>query len=264
MNRILIMLLGAFALGVACLGAAPAHAQLYAADGGRTAGSLYRINPLTGAASVVGTIEDSVGEGYAVGGMAFDAEGTLYAITTVGWAQSEIETELLTINPATGEATLVAGTGQRSFAGDITFIDGTLYSFFASGNCVIQLGAINTTTGAVVCAGSAGAGGIVGGGLAYDATGEKLYASLDGVDGDLSTLDPSDSSVDATLSLDGVGGMYTGGQAIGALTYYNGTLYGIRKGRGDDVVQLVTIDTTTGEVEIVGMLPPGVDALVGR
>lgn len=261
MTALAVLALG----GAALLAPAPAaHAQLYAADGGRTAGNLYLINPATGAATLLGTVEDSAGEGYTVGGMAFNAEGTLYAITTSAWTQSSTQTELLTINPATGEATLVASTGSNPKIGDIVFIGATLYAFPTAGDCVHDLATINTTTAALVCADDSGLSDVVGGGLAYDATGEALYVSTDGVDGGLRTIDPSDGSVDATLSLDGVGGKYSGGQPIAALTYYNGTLYGIRKAYGDDAVHLVTINATTGAVQIVGILPPGVDALAGR
>src|SRR5256885_5903989 len=82
-----------------------ARAQtLYGATGGVKPGSLYTIDPSTGAATLVGLLLDNTGHNYSLTGLAFDsATGVLYGATST---QSPTQgSELVTINPYTGLVT---------------------------------------------------------------------------------------------------------------------------------------------------------------
>lgn len=273
MRHFTITVLAALVLCVAGLAASasPAAAQLYAADGGRASGMLYEINPLTGAASIVGAIQTSTGVGVPVGGMAFGPDDKLYAASTSGWSHSPAKTTLYTIDTETAVATPIGQidnmANNAKGIGDVAFIGSTLYGFLKTddGDCDYDLVTINTATGAVSCVGDSGLDSTSGGyGLAYDTTGTTLYGAAGGVDGDLSDLNTSDGSIDATLALDGAGGRWSDGESLAAMTYLDGTLYGVVRNWVDGGVYLVTINTGTGDVTVVGQLPALTDALAGK
>jgi len=86
-------------------------------DGTADAPNLYSIDPDTGVASLIGPLGSQAG-GYSEGGLAFDEDGTLWAITDRGRLNNSITnlpSQILRIDPLTGEATLVGNTTEVGF-----------------------------------------------------------------------------------------------------------------------------------------------------
>ena len=146
-----------------------AYTGLYGADGkAALAGNLWLIDPRDGYSIVIGPIqsgEPGAEVGHAVSGLAFHPDGTLFAATTVfaGTAQ------LLTVDPDTGEATVIGdlatsgGVGYRHVA-DITFAGTTLVGWRQATAAPGQAVTIDTATGEVTPLGAELAG-TYGGGL---------------------------------------------------------------------------------------------------
>ena len=78
-------------------------------NGSTDSPNLYSINPDTGTASLIGALSDSGEFVYNEAGLAFDADGTLWAITDRSQINNQ-KSQILRINLITGEATLVATT----------------------------------------------------------------------------------------------------------------------------------------------------------
>ena len=86
-------------------------------DGSPDVPNLYSINPDTGVASLIGPLGAQAGD-YSEGGLAFDETGTLWAITDRGRLKnslSNLPSQILRINPLSGEATLVGNTTEVGF-----------------------------------------------------------------------------------------------------------------------------------------------------
>jgi hypothetical protein len=250
-----------FALSVATL-ISPALAQetLYVATGSKgAAGVLYTVDPLTAAFTMVAPITTGAG---AIGltGLAFDPlNGVLYGITGLESANSP--RTLVTINPATGAATVI-GTLTDPFFGtvgltDISFrSDGTL---FGSDN---RLFTINLATGGLTLIGSTGPN--LGGGLAFNSSG-TLYAAR-AATGSLDTLNPATGARAVGPTMTGAPNAGSGA-VMNALAFNSANvLYGSNSDRagvvgGSTAVNLVTINTGTGVVSDIGVLPGNVDAL---
>jgi len=124
-----------FALGFLVLFACRLQAQsiLYAATGAdTTGGSLYRIDPATAAATLVGPIVNATGGG-AIGitGLAFDPINTLLYGISVAFTSTggnTVARSLFTIDPNTAVATFIGNLGSAH--SDISFrSDGTLFGF---------------------------------------------------------------------------------------------------------------------------------------
>jgi len=133
---------------------------------GETGTELYSINQTTGAATPIGA--------FGVGGMnglTFDSNGTLYGSG---------DSALYTINPANGLATLVGLSGLNGWAsaGDLTFLQGTMYETVTNG-AVSDLARIDPNTGA----------GTLIGQVVADPT---LFGLVTGADGSLYGLDGKD------------------------------------------------------------------------
>jgi hypothetical protein len=129
---------------------------LYGAATGTTSGnapsSLYRIDPTTGVATLIGPIGFD-----GVTGLSFAPDGTLYAsangdaIYADGWKHAI----LVTIDTSTGAGTFVGEISNNSLANgagrmpDISFrADGVLYGYADNGGGGDALWTINTATGA--------------------------------------------------------------------------------------------------------------------
>jgi len=78
-------------------------------DGSTDSPNLYSINPSTGTTSLIGPLSDAGEFVYNEAGLAFDGDGTLWAITDRSQINNQ-KSQILRINLATGEATLVATT----------------------------------------------------------------------------------------------------------------------------------------------------------
>jgi hypothetical protein len=217
--------------------------------------TLYSIDPETGAATTIGVI------GFArVSAMAFDASGILYA---TGRRPSDGRNALLTIDTATGVGTEIGPTGVETLGfgdtiSDISFrnSDGVLFAYLEAGDA---LGIINKQTGAVTPLGRSFTS-CCGNGMAFSPT-NVLYHSNEH---SLHTLDQATGR--ATL----VTGMVFSPPAdfdprVNGMDFQPGTgiLFGsLNDGfAGHPENYLVTINTATGVVTIIGRTVDGLDAI---
>ncbi len=86
-------------------------------DGQTDSPNLYSIDETTGVATLIGALGKEAGE-YNQGGMAFDSEGGLWAITDRRIINNSIEdlpSQILNIDVSTGSASLVSSTSEIGF-----------------------------------------------------------------------------------------------------------------------------------------------------
>jgi hypothetical protein len=251
------------ALGFAAMTqAVRAQETLYVANGSKgSAGILYTVNPATAAYTAVGPITTSTGA-LGMTGMAFDPlNGILYGVT--GLESPTSPRNLVTINPATGAATIVGALTESSSSVGLTDIsfrsDGTLFGVFSS-----TLYTVNLATGGLTVIGATGPTS-PGGGLAFNSTG-TLYTAGTTVGGHVDRLDPSTGArtPGPTMTNAPYGAPLGAMMALG----FSATdiLYGANSNRAQNgatatAVELVTINTSTGVVTDIGALPASVDAL---
>ena len=151
----------------------PTTGELYGSTGNNpssTAGLLVKIDPATATVTLVGAfntgVSNSSGVPATMGDLCFDSSGNLYGVATIGGPQ------LYSINPTTGQATVVGSTGLTSTTGGGLAIssDGTFYGTPTAS----RFGTYNPATGAFVNV--ANPTKIVGGGYgALSFNGSVLY-----------------------------------------------------------------------------------------
>jgi hypothetical protein len=220
------------------------------------ASTFYSIDHTTGTATAIGPVGFD-----AVSAMAFDSTGKLYAI---GQRHGTSISVLLTINTATGAGTEVGptnveGLGFGSNVSDISFrhSDGALYAYLESGD---GLGTINKTTGAATALGSTHTS-CCGNGLAFSPTdllyhaNEHSFQTLNQTTGVFTLVAPM-TYPPPTSDL----------PRINSMDYHPGTgvLFGslIRGRSGSPRTSfLVTINTSTGVVTLIGQTVTGLDAI---
>jgi hypothetical protein len=237
---------------------------LFAADGrnggGGPTGHLYLIDPYASLYYDLGPLQDTDMTGYGITGLAFDAAGTLYGLTT------RDPRHLVTIDPITATVTIVGDTVDAAahpcFLGDLKFSGTTLYGY---GACLtddtdpqnpvyaISLMTVDPATGVVTQVGSTDIGD-GGGGMAFDANG-NLFVSTDysaaspnfpdGTTGHLWSIDTTTGAATAAGTLD-----YPIAVSINSMASFAGTVVGaVTDGQaaqgGFSGVTLVTIETTT-------------------
>jgi hypothetical protein len=265
--------------------------KLYAAAGSGAAGNLYIINPAT-----AGIVTDFGSTGVSITGMAMDPTNqTLYAVTGGQTALLNPST-LVTLDPTTGQPTVVGtlgvgsgGKGGNEIAADITFdTDGTLYAWLENSNLGSDdLGTVDLATGTATAIADSTLS-TAGSGMTLDATGRVIYDNQT----TLLVLDKATGLSTATIGTVTV----TGGAAAGfingmATDPTTGTIYGSMKGVGGGgtalfgpgsgtgtgggggnghgrhaglvgtASSLVTVDTSNAVVTVVGALPNDIDAL---
>lgn len=265
MTTMVRTLLSRVLLLLACLGLAGfvhgAPQTLYAASvrsGGvgagdvAIAGNLYTINLASGTATLVGAIRLPGGKPVGVTGLAASPkDGTLYGITSEQSPNSP--RSLVTIDPATGAATLVGELGASG--SDIAFNEqGTLYIWLPG---TTQLGTVNTSTAAVTPLGKPSPASSPAG-IAVDPQG-MVFVTAKGAGG---TLD----NVDLTSGALQVGPALTGAPfstQINSMSFSpSGLLLAVNSNGGSPSnTRLVTINTATGAVATIGALPDDTDAL---
>jgi len=211
---------------------------LYAAEAADLGPSnLYILNPSNGAVSAtIGPI------GYEVTGLAIDPiTGTLYG----GTSRVESFRGLLTIDKSTGVGTQVGayGTGSQTMA-DLAFdAAGNLYGWLEPSSD--DLYSIDKTTGAATLVGNSGLN-TANTGLAIG-PGDIVYLAS------LTTLYQVNKATGAVIPLTELD---LGARIGKGLTFdHTGTLFGV----GWDDSSLVTIDTTSGAVTVIG--DPGLRGL---
>jgi hypothetical protein len=213
---------------------------LYAVDGGgmATSSSLYTINPNTGAVqSTIGTVM-LAGSPVTISGLSFDpTDGVLFGTTNSG-----ATTRLVTINPATAQATSV-GTVGLSFQGLGFSPGGVLYGYSKAGitgNANFpkeSLYTFNTTTGAATLVGPSVFASTQGDGLAVSSAG-AIYFSGTQSSGQLSQLSSSNGAASTFSNL--IGGPAAAAPIKGLSFDGGGNLFGIYNGSSTDLLEIGT------------------------
>lgn len=212
-------------------------------------GTLYQIDPLTGVATSVGTINlNRISAMVSVNGALFGTGEDPATGTTV----------LFKIDPATAAVSRLGNVGFNRISG-MAFRSAT-QELFAFSQSSRALGVIDTGTGAFVVRANISANGCCGNGLAFSPDDSLYHATENFVD----VLDP----------LSGVAGVSTSliyappadnFPRINAMDYMPGSttlftsLNDGNEGRPENY--LATLDTTTGVVSIIGSTVDGLDAL---
>lgn len=260
--------MGTVLLAMACVvsGWTQAHADIiYAASGSQGVdGNLYTLDPLTGAATLVGPLVDAADSPYGLTGLAFDpVSGVLYGSTAN--ASPTAPGSLVTVDPATALVTLIGDfAGIASTMSDITFIsDGTLYGLAAADQH--QLYTIDPATGIVTLVGPAGGLSHFGGGSLAARPGDNvLFAtpnSSTDPPGDLVIVSAADGSQTLVAALSGAPLVDGTSIVIGAADFSSaGVLFGVNIDR-NGLSHLVTINTATAGVTDVGASANNLDAL---
>ena len=86
-------------------------------DGATDAPNLYSINLATGVATIIGPLGNQAGE-YNQAGLAFDADGSLWAITDrriINNSIADLPSQILKIDVGTGAATMMSNTSEVGF-----------------------------------------------------------------------------------------------------------------------------------------------------
>jgi hypothetical protein len=241
--------------------AAFSYDGLYAADGkGGVPGNLYLIDPRNGAALAIGPIQSgaSAPVGHAIGGLAFAADGTLFATEVI--ARGTGRASLLMIDPDTGAATVVGPLNDRKNANygaitDVTFAGSALIGWSESQ----REGAVTINTASGFVTDLAASGQVTfGGGMATLASGTVVFAG-DSIGGDLLSIN---TTTGATAPLVTLGGRSFDTRP-NSMTVFRGALFAILNGEyaGRSITALAAIDPGTGQVEILGLTPGGLEAL---
>lgn len=251
---------GLAACGAMLLATASFAQTLYAtsirtiASGGgdRVVGNLYTINLATATATLVAPIRMHGNTAVGITGLAtHPATGVLYGITS---AQSPVNPRcLVTIDPATGDAELVAPLGAPG--SDIAFdSDGHLYVWLPETR---QLGQVDLATAAVRAIGPPGPSGTTGG-IAIDDKGQA-YVTPAGAVGQLDRVDTKTGIITPGPML----GHAPFPSGINAMTFSpSGLLLALNSNGGSPAsVRLVAINTATGAVSTIGSLPDDSDGI---
>jgi len=202
---------------------------LFAADGDANGnsggtGDLYVIDPFLGESFDLGPLVDANDTAYGIGGIAFDATGTLWGVTT-GDSAADVDgtSQLVMITPdladGVGGVTVIGDAvdtdGGLYFIEDIKFSGGVLYGWAyydtdGEGDFNQTLVSISTTDGTVTQL-SAGVGDSYGlAGMAVDGGG-NLFVAANGAgaeddtiftSGELDSVSTADGTVTAAATLD--------------------------------------------------------------
>jgi len=244
--------------------ATAAHgAVIYAATAAGTFGELVTLDSATGAVvQSIGFTNDIGGSNYGITGMAFHpTTGVLYGSSAN--ADPLTAAKLVTINPATGEVTLIGlfnagnvGTKPATMT-DLAFdANGNLYGVGSVGGP--QLFSIDLVTGKATQIGTTGLTSTTGGGLAFgpDST---LYGTPTAA-----RFGTYDLTTGAFTNI--VNPVKPAGGGYGALAFdETGTLYGLNVGSGTPPPShLVRIDPATGTVTDIGASLDQLDAIAIR
>jgi hypothetical protein len=235
-------------LGFSVIASRTDASTLYGSTSAGGAGELWTINPANGASVLdVGALNDSIGNNYAVTGLAFDPlTGVLYGST--GGVSG---TKLLTLNPATAAVTVVGSfTASGGTMSDLAFDSaGNLYGISASGGA--NLYTINLSTGASTKVGTSGVSFTQGGGLAIS-PGGTFYASP--INTDFGTYNSTTGVFTDITNPVKPGGSAT---SYGSLAFDGSTLYGMNLATP---THLVTIDAA-GNVTDLGTSVAKIDGI---
>lgn len=208
-------------------------------------GVLYRIE------TTDDYLATAVGSGVVAGGtggLEFSSDGELFLLTTGG------NSSLYTVDPGTGSTSLVGGLGTSFlFEGGLGFdpTDGTLYAVNLNSASNPTLATIDTSTGLATEVGPIGSGSHDFLGLVFEDDGTMF--GVDRVTNALWRIDKNNPGGPGTQQIGssfaaGIDVGVGGGMAVGP----GGIVYCYVSGSS----QLLSIDLTTGEPEILHSYPP--------
>jgi hypothetical protein len=260
-----LVLLAAGSMTVPASAVVAATPFLWGATGGNLAGTLYRLDPSTGAIlQTVGAVTVG-GLPVNVAGLAVHpTSGVLYATTGDGGLSGGApQDSFYTIDKTTGGATRVGAlSGASCTVKGLAFrSDGTL---FGHGSCGNQVYTINLTTGAATAlpsgADSCGRGCSLGF-LPGTGGSQVLYGSTGGDGGPLDTINQSTGAVTTRMPLSG--GI---GRVLKSMTANpSGTLLLAARGQrgcgSSCATDLVSLDPATGATISLGALPINLEGL---
>lgn len=245
----------------ATLPASAAETLLYATairihyeDGaGRVECNLYRVDPATGASTLLAPVRVDGRDPVGVISLAIHpTTGVMYGITA---GLADRPRSLVSIDPGTGDVTIIGAIGD--VASDLAFSrEGTLYAWLPGRN---QLGTVHLGTGRATPLGESGITSVMGGGMSIDDHG-VAYVAATGATGTLDTVDIHTGKGIAGPALDGAPYL----SAITNLTFApDGMLYGVNSNMGSPAsTALVSIDVRNGKVREIGRLPNDAHALI--
>lgn len=218
-------------------------------------GSLYSVDPQTGAARMIAPIRLNGTQPIGLKGIAVHPKtGVFYGITA-GLTRT-VPRSLVTFDPESGNATLIGSLGMAG--SDITFDRaGTLYIWLMDLN---RIGVVDLGTGAArpLEGPVSGISETVGGGFAVRKDGTAVISAASAA-GALDFVDLKTGAAREGPSL--IGAPFV--SAITAMDFSpTGDLYGVNSNMGAPAkTALVRIDISTGRVQHIGPLPDDVYAL---
>lgn len=241
-------------------------AILYAAQNnarplsGATDSVLITLDPTTGA--VLSTIGQT---GFVISDLAVDpTTGVLYASTAR--AALANPNALIRIDTATGAGTLIGpfAVGDQTLASLAFDSAGTLYGWESrrTGETSLfdaNLHTVDLATGAATLAGDWDPADqeTRGNGLAFDSSGTLFWSGRAWATNELNTVNPATGLVTGSLPLTGFAFL---SRPLASLSFDDdGTLFGVADFGNAFAPSLLGIDTLTGAVTVIGLLPLGVN-----
>lgn len=236
-----------FPLVVSTLIATTASADLVGVDSNED--QILSINTVNSSAIGIGNSGQLANDGFPfVEGLAYNPHANLlYGVNVSG-----NDDQLVAINPITGQATGIGGSGQL-FSDGFGFIQGLAFdpnsnTLFGSDTASGRFLTIDTTTGTGTAFGDFGAFSNVAG-LAFDPNTDTLY----GVDTTLDQILTINTGTGVATGIGSFGQLASDGfGAVRGLTFdpLSNTLYGVDNLFGHD--QIMSIDTVTGSATAIG------------
>ena len=216
-------------------------------------GALFTVDPYTAAYTQVATLRIGGVTPVGLTGLSIHPRtGVFYGITA--GSSANIPRSLVTLDPATGNVTLVGSLGHTG--SDLRFdAKGVLYAWLTDVNC---LATVDVGTGAATPLKQPCYDQTLGGGIAFDKAG-KLYVSVGTSAGTLDTWSPGDDKAGTGPTLSGAPFV----SAVNSMAFSeSGALYAVNSNMGAPAkTRLIRIDLATGRVADVGALPADVDPL---
>jgi len=216
-------------------------------------GALFTVDPYTAQYTQVAVLRIGGVTPVGITGLSIHPRTGVFFGITAG-SSANIPRSLVTIDPTTGNVTLVGSLGHTG--SDLRFdAKGVLYAWLTDVNC---LATVDVGTGAATPLPQPCYDQTLGGGIAFDKSG-KLFVSVATSAGTLDTWDPGDDKV-------GTGPTISGAPFVSAVNSMDfsqsGALYAVNSNMGTPAkTRLVRIDVGTGKVTDVGALPADVDPL---
>ena len=216
-------------------------------------GALFTVDPYTAQYTQVAVLRIGGVTPVGITGLSIHPRTGVFFGITAG-SSANIPRSLVTIDPTTGNVTLVGSLGHTG--SDLRFdAKGVLYAWLTDVNC---LATVDVGTGAATPLTQPCYDQTLGGGIAFDKSG-KLFVSVSTSAGSIDTWKPGDDKVASGPTISGAPFV----SAVNSMAFSeSGALYAVNSNMGAPAkTRLVRIDVATGRVADVGALPADVDPL---